>query len=511
MSTNSIRAEAGAAARATRPARGAAAPDAVAGELFADRLAQARDDASGSSVQAGVDARADAARARSADATRPGREADDADVRRASAERAERAGTPAAGSPPVAPDAQAAPADGAVPGSTPPAGDAPMAGTRPETPADTPVAVDGAATAQGGSESAERPERPGQRVGQAPRDDDARGASGNASGRAAAQGQAQAAATLATETAQADPADETTHPSERPAKADASRNTTAPAVTSDPLATPPAGLLPPVPTQANTPRPLHRVSGGNALTTASQAPSSAASARPASDAATGTRAQALPDPLAPLPRDPATTPARFQEFTQALREAAAPMREPAPAPSALPSALQAGAQAPLQTAAADDMVPTYATVPVPVTHPQFAPALTARVVDFVARGIERAEVTVTPPELGPVRIGISVVDGETRVDFSAAHAETVRVLQDAMPGLRQTLADGGLRLSDDSRVELADRRATGGDAAGGGQGRGDTRDGAPRRAQVSVPGADPARTASPTSLRTAAGRVDLYA
>jgi flagellar hook-length control protein FliK len=57
---------------------------------------------------------------------------------------------------------------------------------------------------------------------------------------------------------------------------------------------------------------------------------------------------------------------------------------------------------------------------------------------------------MTPENMGPVEVRISVQDGSASVAFNAAHADTRAALEQALPRLREMFSTQGLNLSDAS-------------------------------------------------------------
>ncbi len=115
-----------------------------------------------------------------------------------------------------------------------------------------------------------------------------------------------------------------------------------------------------------------------------------------------------------------------------------------------------------------------ARIDVPVDHPDFSEALARQSVDFVIRGHDRAEIRLTPEDMGPIRIGISLDDDSASLDISAAHASTRAAIEASMPALRQMLADQGVRLAEwrlDAQTG-ADRSAGQGQGGNGQSGSG---------------------------------------
>jgi flagellar hook-length control protein FliK len=57
-----------------------------------------------------------------------------------------------------------------------------------------------------------------------------------------------------------------------------------------------------------------------------------------------------------------------------------------------------------------------------------------------------AEIRLTPAELGPLRVQVFVDDGAANVTFHSQHAVTREAIEQAMPRLREMLAENGLSL-----------------------------------------------------------------
>lgn len=75
---------------------------------------------------------------------------------------------------------------------------------------------------------------------------------------------------------------------------------------------------------------------------------------------------------------------------------------------------------------------------------QFVQRLTLAMND----GLREARVIVDPPELGPLDMKIGMSGGETQVQFTAYHASTRELLEEAMPRLREMFDAAGLKLAD---------------------------------------------------------------
>lgn len=118
-------------------------------------------------------------------------------------------------------------------------------------------------------------------------------------------------------------------------------------------------------------------------------------------------------------------------------------------------------QAPLTTAASSLDV-TYAGLAQPSTgligtsvrDSAWGNQLGERVVMMAGNQLKSAEIRLTPAELGPLRIQVSVDDGAANVTFHAQHAVTREAIEQALPRLREMLAENGLSLG---QADVSDR------------------------------------------------------
>lgn len=83
----------------------------------------------------------------------------------------------------------------------------------------------------------------------------------------------------------------------------------------------------------------------------------------------------------------------------------------------------------------------------PVMEPAWGDRIGERVVMLAGQQLKSAEIRLTPAELGPVRVRVSVEDGAANVTFHAQHALTRDALEQALPRLREMLAESGLSLA----------------------------------------------------------------
>jgi flagellar hook-length control protein FliK len=162
--------------------------------------------------------------------------------------------------------------------------------------------------------------------------------------------------------------------------------------------------------------------------------------------------------IAALPRDAdagttavVAAPTRSEITTALIDNVAAPIhaaalhaRESEPA-LALPAPLPP-LTAP-STTSTNTNTATTAHVAAPLDTPAFAPALATQVRWLVQDGVQQAQLTLNPAEMGPVAVQI-VIDGrDARIDFSADFAATRTALEASLPVLAAALDDSGLRLA----------------------------------------------------------------
>jgi flagellar hook-length control protein FliK len=69
-----------------------------------------------------------------------------------------------------------------------------------------------------------------------------------------------------------------------------------------------------------------------------------------------------------------------------------------------------------------------------------------RVLVMANSRLQNAEIRLTPAELGPLRVQLAVEDGAAHVTFQTQHALTREAIEQALPRLREMLAENGLSL-----------------------------------------------------------------
>jgi flagellar hook-length control protein FliK len=82
----------------------------------------------------------------------------------------------------------------------------------------------------------------------------------------------------------------------------------------------------------------------------------------------------------------------------------------------------------------------------PVRDASWGDRLGERVMMMAGSQLKTAEIRLTPAEMGPLRVQVNVDDGAAHVTFHAQHAVTREAIEQALPRLREMLAESGLSL-----------------------------------------------------------------
>jgi flagellar hook-length control protein FliK len=95
-------------------------------------------------------------------------------------------------------------------------------------------------------------------------------------------------------------------------------------------------------------------------------------------------------------------------------------------------------------------MPPAAPVAAPIGSPAWADEVATRVVMLARHAEQSATLTMTPRDLGPVEVRISLRESDATVAFVATQSETRQALEAALPRLRDMLASHGLQLTGSS-------------------------------------------------------------
>lgn len=114
-----------------------------------------------------------------------------------------------------------------------------------------------------------------------------------------------------------------------------------------------------------------------------------------------------------------------------------------------------------------------ANVPVTVGKPGWSDAIMQRVMWMSSQNINRVDIQLDPPELGPLQVRIATQADQTSVTFSSNHGAVREALDQGLPRLREMMDSQGLALAD---VNVSDQHARGdhqesADNSGGGSQR----------------------------------------
>ena len=167
------------------------------------------------------------------------------------------------------------------------------------------------------------------------------------------------------------------------------------------------------------------------------------SRQPSGNAAEG------PVALNPLPGPAAADSVDFGLATTDIVAARAPTPvSTAPSPVAVTSGI-AAPQAVVQTTGVTSApAPAQFSVDVPVLDPAWQTAVNERVVWMAGRGVQSAELRLSPAELGPLQVQLAVDERGVNLTINAAHAATRDALEGAIPRLRDMLSEHGMNLAD---------------------------------------------------------------
>jgi flagellar hook-length control protein FliK len=94
-----------------------------------------------------------------------------------------------------------------------------------------------------------------------------------------------------------------------------------------------------------------------------------------------------------------------------------------------------------------------------VRDPRWAEEFGTRIALMVRGGESSASLQLTPVDLGPMEVSITVRDGQASVHFGAAQAETRQLIEASIPRLREMLAAQGFNLMDASVSQGFSRQA----------------------------------------------------
>ncbi len=134
----------------------------------------------------------------------------------------------------------------------------------------------------------------------------------------------------------------------------------------------------------------------------------------------------------------ATEPAKLAGFEQKLAEATT-------AASATGDTAAAAAHAPAQQPAAHRSVET-ARIDTPLRQESWPAEFGQKVVWLATHDKQTAQITLNPPDLGPIEISLNLKNDQAQAVFSSPHAEVREAIETAIPRLREMFAGVGIDL-----------------------------------------------------------------
>ncbi|MDX5434532.1 MAG: flagellar hook-length control protein FliK [Halomonas sp.] len=208
--------------------------------------------------------------------------------------------------------------------------------------------------------------------------------------------------------------------------------------------------------------------------------------------------------------DPATVFAKSQSGAPELRTMAADQPRGGFVPEAA-SMTQPSANTSTTTSIPGQAVqqPTQASLTAPLQSPAWPNQLGQQLVQFARHGGEQqVEMRLNPAELGPLSVTLKMTEQGAQAQFLSSHAQVRQVLEQAIPQLREALAEQGISLGDTSVGEQRrqDAQAFAGNDGRRGQGGSSQGDEAAALPGMEENGVTPSSATLPLD-----GRVNLYA
>jgi flagellar hook-length control protein FliK len=121
----------------------------------------------------------------------------------------------------------------------------------------------------------------------------------------------------------------------------------------------------------------------------------------------------------------------------------------------------AASQMPVPNASQDLMVNT------PVGNNRWNEDLGQKITWMAGHGSQSAELQLNPPDLGPLHVVLNVSGDQATALFTSPHAAVREAVQQALPKLRDMLADNGIMLGNASVSDQGRQGAQSGYSGGG--------------------------------------------
>lgn len=190
-------------------------------------------------------------------------------------------------------------------------------------------------------------------------------------------------------------------------------------------------------------RTVAETAGGANLNTASHELDSAAGALPRQGPETGASVTATAEAAAQdaIALENMAGPA--QAGTVANAASAATATPAAATPGLAPAWIMASAATPAAATGLPQL-----DAPLPLQHRDWAAQFSERIAFSVSLGLQAAELRISPEELGPISVRISLDRDEASVMFISVHPQVREVIEQALPQLRDSLQQAGLQLGE---------------------------------------------------------------
>ena len=101
-------------------------------------------------------------------------------------------------------------------------------------------------------------------------------------------------------------------------------------------------------------------------------------------------------------------------------------------------------------AAEENKTSAQAHIPISVGAPGWGQALGDKVIWAARNDVQTAQISINPPQLGPMQISLSLSGDQATAVFASAHGEVRQAIEAAMPQLREMLSASGITLGDAS-------------------------------------------------------------
>jgi len=147
---------------------------------------------------------------------------------------------------------------------------------------------------------------------------------------------------------------------------------------------------------------------------------------------------------------------------------------------------------------------TALALPTPVRDQNWGNDFAQKVVWLATNDKQSAQITLNPPQMGPIEISVNIDKGGATASFMSANAEVRDAIETAMPRLREMFASAGIELGQTNVSAESFRQQSGNQE--------DNRSTAQWKADNAIlVGANGARAASGLGIQRGNGLVDLFA